>query len=143
MNARQRRGWAWYAAVWVPIAFFYAIALMQQQSMPASYRAALPLGRAIIAGLNYVLPVAVLGVFVWRLSGILAWPPRRVVPFVAIHTATAITFSLLWLGIQISMIAAQTSAQFALELSRAFRGFQAIDGVFVYGLIAAGSYVIR
>jgi len=77
------------------------------------------------------------------LSGIIVWPPRRVERFLALQVVAALTFSGLWLGAEISMLAMGTSWSFAWELSRSFRGFQAIDGVFAYGLFAGASYVIR
>ena len=143
MNATQRKAWTWYAAVWVPVALFYAMALVQQQSMPDTYRQHIPLTGIVMAAINYVVPVALLGVATWKLSGILSWPPRHVERFLVLQVVAALAFTALWLGAEISLLALDTSWKFAWELSRTFRGFQAIDGVFAYGLFAGASYVIR
>ena len=54
-----------------------------------------------------------------------------------------VSFALIWLGVEISLIASSTGYRLAWEITRQFAGFQAFDGTFFYGLIAAGSYVIR
>jgi two-component system, LytTR family, sensor kinase len=143
MTATQRKAWTWYVVIWVPVAVFYAMALTQQQSMPNVYHEPLSLASTVAAAINYVVPVAVLGVGTWRLSGILSWPPRHIERFLALQLVAALAFTALWLGAEISLLAMATSWSFAWQLSRAFRGFQAIDGVFAYGLLAGASYVIR
>jgi LytS/YehU family sensor histidine kinase len=63
--------------------------------------------------------------------------------FLLAHAALAVAFAVLWLSTEIGVIAAQTGLSVAIEIGKSFAGFQAIDGVFFYGLIAAASYVIR
>jgi two-component system LytT family sensor kinase len=143
MTTTQRKAWAWYVALWVPVAIFYAMALRQQQAMPDIYRQPLPLRSVLLSAVNYVTPVALLGIATWRLTAVLSWPPRHIERFLALQVVAAVVFSLAWLAAELSLLALATNWQFAWELSRTFRGFQAIDGVFAYGLLAGGSYVIR
>src|ERR1700712_143061 len=90
--SRKTTGWAWYALVWVPIALFHAMNV-------ASTTATISIGQALVAGFMYVIPVAVLGVAVWRLTGVIEWPPRSSPRFVAVHWVAAVTLSTIWLAV--------------------------------------------
>jgi two-component system LytT family sensor kinase len=135
MNAAQRRAWWWYAAAWVPVAAFFSV-LMAKTGAPT-------LRVALIQGVSYVIPVAVLGVGVWRLTSLLDWPPRSIPRFLGTHVAGAVLFSLTWIAVEIALIARAQGFRAAIETSRIFAGFEALEGIFIYGLIAAVSYVIR
>lgn len=140
----RSRVWFWYAAVWIPVGLLYS---MSQKSRSAVALLVEPRlmswADALVAGFGYVLPVALLGVVVWWLTRVLPWPPARLSRFVAAHVVAATTFSLTWLGVEIGMIALSTGLPLALQVGRTFAGFQALDGFFVYGLIAAFSHVVR
>ena len=134
MKTRSRL-WLWYALAWIPLALFYSVLVAAHPAIVRRERAG--------SGTTYVAPVALLGVAIWWLSGVVEWPPRNVARFVAIHVAAMVSFALIWLGVEISHIASSTGYRVAWEITRQFAGFQALDGTFFYGLIAAGSYVIR
>lgn len=131
------RSFAWwiYAAAWVPFAGFYALALQTTNT--------LPLGRAVVAGVLYSIPPAVFGVAIWRLSGALMRRRTRVVTIVVVHVLGAVLSTSAWLFIEIVQIAMQAGWEGAVVASHAFAGFQLIDGLFVYGVLAVGSHVIR
>ena len=134
MKTRSRL-WLWYAGAWLPLGLFYSVLMSRTRPMSVA--------NALVQGTTYVAPVALLGVAIWWLSGVVEWPPRNVARFVAIHVAGMVSFALIWLGVEISLIASSTGYRLAWEITRQFAGFQALDGMFFYGLIAAGSYAIR
>ena len=142
MIARNRI-WAYYAAAWVPLGLYYAMLMERTARLPRTYARVITTEQALIQGLTYVVPAALLGAAVWWISGRLTWPPRRLWGFLVAHVGLAIAFALLWLGAEVTFIASQTGLMAAIEISKAFAGFQALDGIFFYGLIAAGSYAIR
>ena len=129
------RAWCWYAVAWIPIALFYAIPMARTRPMSAE--------QALRQGFTHVIPAAVLGVAVWWLTGVVRWPPKSRWKFAAIHLAGAIAMSAIWLFLEIGLIAFYAGWSVAFDASRLFAGFQAIDGAFMYALIATGSYVIR
>src|SRR5689334_15550717 len=136
-TSRSLRSSAWwiYAAAWVPFAAFYALALKTTNT--------LPLPRALIAGTLYSIPPALFGVAIWRLSGLLMRRRARVATIVAVHVFGAAISTSAWLLIEISQIALQAGWDTAIAASRAFAAFQLFDGLFVYGILAVGSHVIR
>lgn len=135
MIKSRYRVWIWYALVWVPVGLFYAVLMSRTRFMTV--------GEAVVSGLTYVGPVALMGVGIWFLSGKLVWPPVHRARFFIVHLLLAISFSLAWVGTEIGLIASQTGLATALEISRPWSGFQALEGLFFYGLIAAISYLIR
>jgi signal transduction histidine kinase len=135
MNTPRRRVWTWYAAAWIPLGIFYSMLMARTRAMSST--------QAIESGVTYVLPVSLLGVVVWWLSGKITWPPRKLWRFVLVHILLAITFSAVWLGTETLVIAANTGLEGALLIVAQFAGFQGLDGLFFYGSIAAGSYLIR
>jgi sensor histidine kinase YesM len=135
MTKTRYRVWIWYAAGWIPLGLFYAVLMSRTRFMSV--------GDAIESGLAYVLPVAVMGVGIWHTTAKLTWPPASRASFFAKHVGLAVLFSILWVGVEISLIATGTGFSTALGIARPWAGFQALDGLFFYGLIAAGSYLIR
>lgn len=131
------RTFAWwiYAAAWLPFAAFYALALRTTNTLPFK--------RALIAGSLYAIPPALFGVAIWRLSGVLLRRRSRVVTIVVVHLLGAVILTASWLLIEIGEIAGQAGWDAAIAASRTFAGFQLIDGLFVYGVLAVGSHVIR
>ncbi|HYM21927.1 MAG TPA: histidine kinase [Vicinamibacterales bacterium] len=127
--------WWLYAAAWIPFAGFYSLALKMTNT--------LPLGRALVAGSLYAIPPALFGVAIWRLSGVLVRRRARVVTTVVVHVLGAAFSTSVWLFIEIGQIALQAGWDAAIAASHAFAGFQLLDGMFVYGVLAVGSHVIR
>jgi two-component system, LytTR family, sensor kinase len=135
MKITRASGWSWYALVWVPIALLHSLNIAATSPIPFS--------QALIAGVTYVIPVALLGAAVWWLTGILGWPPRTPWKFVLVHVLAAVLLSATWLTLEVGSMVAAMGMYAALELAKTFAGFQGVDGLIVYSLIAAGSYVIR
>jgi two-component system LytT family sensor kinase len=135
MTISEKRAWTWYVVGWIPIAFFHALNVAATTPMNAY--------ASVLNGVSYVVPVALLGVGVWWLTGVLAWPPRNRWRFIFVHALAALSLAAVWLGAQVLAIASATGMYAALEIAKAFVGFQAADGVLVYALIATASYVLR
>lgn len=135
MAISRRRAWTLYVLGWVPIALMHA--------MNVAATAPLTAMQVLDTALSYVIPVALLGVVVWWLSGVLVWPPRSKWRFVLVHTVAAVALAAIWLVAEVGAISMGTGVYAAIEIAKTFAGFQAADGVLVYALIAAGSYVIR
>ncbi len=134
---RSFRSYAWwiYAAAWIPFAAIYALALATTKTLPPQ--------RAIIAGFSYAIPIAFFGVGIWWLAGILV--ARRVGPvaMVAIHVVAGVATTFAWLFIEIGQIAMAAGFDAAMASSQTFAGFEVLDGLFIYAVLAAGSHAIR
>src|SRR3982750_4529590 len=104
-----RRAWLWYAAAWIPAAIFYAIPMARTRPMSAF--------QALMQGFSHVIPAAILGIGVWRLTQLIEWPPRNKWQFIALHLLGAVTLSVVWLGIEVGTIALALGVSLALEVS--------------------------
>lgn len=122
------------ATAWLLVSVVYFHLLVIYADWPpgaAAGVAALSVGTATLLGLP-----------VWWISGRLTWPRRRAILFIAAHLALAITFSVAWLTIDIGL----THALLADGIFRrklASMRWEALLGLWVYGLIAGISYAIR
>ena len=144
MSKSAARVWVWYAVGWVPVGLLYSISQRIRSSLALLVEPRpMTWYESLIGGFGYVAPVALLGVAVWWLTRVLPWPPRRVARFFATHILAAMAFALVWLGVEVGLLAMNTGIALALRIAHSFAGFQFLDGFFVYGLIAAVSYVVR
>jgi signal transduction histidine kinase len=139
MTATQRRAWVWYAVAWLVVGVVYASMMTHSRPMFIGLSTSI----AFLEGIGYVVPVAFLGVGVWYFTGWLAWPPRHAWRFVAWHLGAAMIFSWSWLAAQGAWIAVGTGVRAAVLIVGSFAGYAVLDGVFVYGIIAAGSHAVR
>jgi sensor histidine kinase YesM len=114
-----------------------------REQRPALVRPTPSVLQASKEGVTTVLPVALLGVCVWWLTGRLRWPPRSVPRFLASHIAGGAVFTFVWLLCQIGFIAMGTGLRLAVAITETFAGFQLLEGLFVYGLLAAAMYMLR
>jgi signal transduction histidine kinase len=135
MLIKRVQAWLGYGSVWLTLGLFYSMIMAETQSVPAA--------QSLVEGFSYVVPAALLGAVVWYLTGVIEWPTRNRFWFVALHAFCAIGLAAIWLGTEISAIAIPVGFVQALVIAKSFAGFQALDGIFVYGIIASGSYVIR
>ena len=140
LPSRSRRSlgaYAWwiYTAAWLPFAGFYALALTTTKTLPP--------GRALAAGVLYVIPIALFGVGIWRLSGYLERRRASALTIVLVHFLVGAATAFAWLGIEVAQIGAQIGLSGAWAAAQAFAGFQVLDGFFVYSVLAAGSHAIR
>jgi sensor histidine kinase YesM len=117
------------------IGLWYSAAMARQRSLTFS--------SALGQGFSYAFPAAVLGIAVLAITRRVAWPPARPWTFVLIHLTAAATLGIAWLGFEIAAIAVGTGLPLALQISRQFEGFQILDGIFVYAVIASISYIVR
>jgi two-component sensor histidine kinase len=141
MNAERRRMWTWYALAWIPLALFEAVLMRSQRATYSRPAPSVP--QALFEGFTYVIPVALLGVAVWWLTGKLRWPPRRLSLFLAAYVAGGLAFAAVWLVCEVGFIAIETGMRAAIAISKTFAGFQLLEGVFVYGLLAGTLYALR
>ena len=140
MNKSDRRslgayGWWIYAAAWIPFAGFYALALTTTKTLPPS--------RALVAGLLYVVPIALFGIGIWWLSGLLERRRVSAPVTVGVHLVVGAAIAFAWFGIEVAQIAAQAGFAGAWAAAQTFAGFQVLDGFFVYGVLAAGSHAVQ
>jgi LytS/YehU family sensor histidine kinase len=126
--------WGWYAAAWLPMAALYSVIITRQRPMSA--------GESLISGVGYVLPVALLGVGVWWLSGIVVWPPKSRWRFFVTHAFLVSAFAGLWLFAEVAIIARSAGFARAIQVSKTFALFQTLDAVLFYGILSTGSYLI-
>jgi signal transduction histidine kinase len=138
---RGTKAWLGYSAAWVPLLLFYMYVMMHPR--PMLPRPVPGMSSALVEGLSYVLPVALLGTVVWWLVGKLSWPPTNGVLFIALHSVAALAFAGTWVACEIAAIAMGTGVAMAIEIAKTFIGFQFIEGVYIYGLLAAGSHAFR
>src|ERR1043166_5913336 len=103
---RRTKAWLGYSAAWLPLLVFYVYLMMNPQ--PILARPMPTLSIALWAGLDYVLPVALMGILVWWFVGKLTWPPANLATFVIIHALAALVFSAAWLAAQLAAIAMGT-----------------------------------
>ncbi|HXT18962.1 MAG TPA: histidine kinase [Gemmatimonadaceae bacterium] len=132
---RRAKYWTWYGLAWIPMAFIYAVVVMQMQH--ASF------GRGLVEGLSYVYVPAILGIGVWWLTGKLPWPPRHLWHLVVVHLVCAALFAATWEVTEFLLIAWGTGFYAARVIVNQFIGYEAFDSLFFYAAIAAGSHVIR
>ena len=122
------------AAAWLPASVIYFHLLIIYAGWP---RGAAATVAAISVGV-----ATVLGLPVWWLTGKLRWSRRWAVLFFAAHLAIAIAFSAAWLALDIGLThAIVADAIFRQRL--ATMQWEALLGLWVYGLIAGVSYAIR
>jgi two-component system, LytTR family, sensor kinase len=129
------RGWLAYALAWLPPALLYAMAVGLQKD--ALWWQAL-ISSAVIVG-----AAALGGVVVWWLSAWLPFPGRWRFAFVIVHLLAAATYAALHLGVLIGWLSIVATGQVARFVLQQAGVWQFITGVYVYGLIAGVSYLIR
>lgn len=129
------RGWLLYASAWVPIGAVYGRLIGDQAGMSG--------GKAVFAGLDYVLVPALLGVAVWWISGRLRWPTRNTAVFFVLQLLFAAAYSGIWLALVLVSIAFGTGLDRAIEIIGTFAGWQLLTGVWMYGITAGIAYAIR
>ena len=134
-DAPRWRGVARAAAMaWLLVSVVYFHLLIIYADWPARAAAGVA---AISVGV-----ATLLGLPVWWLSDKIRWSSRWSVAFFGAHFALAVVFSVAWLTIDIGL----THAVLADEIFRrklASMQWEALLGLWVYGLIAGVSYAIR
>lgn len=129
----KRRAWLLYALAWVPIAGLYAAALMQE----------IPLARAIEGGVVAASVAALLGVGVWHLSGRIPWRSDSIPRFVVLHGLLAIAFVAIWMTSLYGRLALRGGMDLVRHVASQEGGWNAIVGLWIYGLLVGGSHAIR
>ena len=129
----KARAWLLYALAWVPIAVLYAAALSQEVSP----------GRAVQGAIVSVTVAAILGVGVWRVSGVVPWRPDRVGRFLALHFLLAVAFVGLWIAAVYARLAIQGGWDLARHVAIEEGGWTVVVGFWIYGLLVGGSHAIR
>src|SRR5215467_8212064 len=117
VTSRRSLGtYAWwiYAAAWIPFAGFYALALTTTKTLPPS--------RALAAGASYVVPIALFGVGIWWLSGLLERRRATAPMVVLVHFLVGAATAFAWLGVEVAQIAAQIGFSSAWAAAQAFAG---------------------
>ncbi len=129
------KGWTLYSVAWLPLLIGYGSILTRMRDVP--------MAEAWLSAANYAVSAALLGVFVWKLSGRLQWPERKFVPFVLLQVLLGLVYSSLWLGAIVLYLTARVGLTNALQISATFAWWQLLSGMWVYGLLAGVSYALR
>jgi Histidine kinase len=135
----MRRFWFLYAAGWVPMVFFYAVATQGDavfkgdlQIVPALIDAAWSLGTAPL-----------LLALVWPLTG---WLDRRhSTPLfaVAVHTAAAVLFAITWHAITFAIATYLYSPDDARRIAQSWFLWRAMWGLMMYAVVAGVFHAVR
>jgi two-component sensor histidine kinase/branched-subunit amino acid transport protein len=132
---KQRRFLLWYAASWGAFTLVYAGLLLPETDRTVA--------AAVRDAVEALVPAALLGLGVWRLSERLPWGRRRTLRFAAVHVIAALVYTAIWSGSTTLQIAVwSTPAALAGYLKRSL-GWQLLQGVMVYSVLAGIAYLIQ
>jgi signal transduction histidine kinase len=125
-----------WLSIWTPFVAAYGGILLVQSNGAMSALAALQ------AAAHLALVPGLLAIVVWWLTSIVLLPERKPLRFAAIHLALAAVFSAIstWWFIRPLITRADVPLP---TVWRSVLPWQIINGLFMYGLIAAVSYAIR
>ena len=129
------RGWLLYALAWLPPTLLYAVAVAVQPETAWWH--------GLISGTVIVGAAALAGVLVWHLSGRLPFTGRWRTGFVLIHLSAALVYAAFWLGVVQGWLLLVATREVAAMVMRQAGIWQFSTGVYVYGLIAGVSYLVR
>jgi sensor histidine kinase YesM len=131
---RDRGGfWALYAAAWVPILLAYALQIV---------RSGAPWWGALLGSAYTIVPVAILGVFVLRVTIRRLGSLERGKAFV-VHAMLAGLFSAAWTGIVVSSIYFGAPPGILDRFLREAIGWQYLSGLTLYAVLAAVGSAVR
>ena len=130
----RRRFWLLYAAAWIPLTAIYAL-LIAQPGMPI-------LG-AIIGSLTSVLPAALLGAIVIRLTDRITDANAGRTRFLVLHALLAILYGAAWCGTIIAGIYWGAPRDVFDGFMKDAVGWQFVSGLMLYALIAGIATAIR
>ncbi len=133
--ARRVRPWLLYALAWVPPTLLYAVAVSLQGETTW--------WQALVSGVVIMGAAALVGVAVWWLSGRLPFPGRSRIVFAAVHLLAALLYAAFWVGIVLGWLYLVAGAEVAAFVMRQAGIWQFSTGLYVYGLIAGVSYLVR
>ena len=85
---------------------------------------------------------AVLGVGVWRVSGLMPWPRRLSATFYLSHIALGLVYSLTW-NLSFMTVLVRDGGWLAPLLESGDFGWRVLMGLWLYGLVAGVSYALR
>lgn len=94
----------------------------------------------LIAGGN----ASILAVGVWWLTGRIHWPNTVSLPFLVAHLLASLGFGFLWIVMGLAASSVRTGRNlFENPGATQLLGWRMLMGIFLYGLVAGGSYAIR
>ena len=125
------------ALAWFPFAVLWALFVL-------TYAPEATIADAVESAVREFGTAAVLGVGVWWLSGVYAWPARLRPGFYLAHVGFGVLFSAAWNLIGYGIDAARMGRPLwaALTESRTL-GWEFLQGFILYGLVAGVSYALR
>jgi signal transduction histidine kinase len=132
---KRGRPWLWYALAWVPPLLLYAMAISVQPDTTWWH--------GLISSIVIIGAAALAGVLVWKLSGRVLFPGRSRIRFGLIHVCAAVVYGAFWLGIIQGWLVLVASRDVAALVARQAGLWQFSTGIYVYGLIAGVSYLLR
>jgi sensor histidine kinase YesM len=102
-------------------------------------------GEALVLGGNRALAAALLGLAIWKLSARAPWPERPTPRFLVLHAGLGAAFVVILLGFDLVCFAAFTGRGLGsvFRESLRFLPFDALTGLFLYGLTSGVCYNLR
>ena len=136
MTARVK-AWLAYALAWTPAVLLYAISVAGQRNV--TFAQGLGSGSVIMGA------AAVQGVAVWWLTRRLPLPARnrQRLLFGLFHVLCATAYAALWLAVLLGWLNLVAPPNVALLVLRNAGLWHFLSGLYIYGLIAGVSYLIR
>ncbi|MGH7470083.1 MAG: sensor histidine kinase [Longimicrobiales bacterium] len=131
----RARPWLWYALAWTPPWLLYAVAVSVQPETTWWH--------GLISSLVIVGAAALGGVLVWQLSGRVSFPGRSRIRFALIHLSASMVYGAFWLGVMQGWLVLVATREIAAMVMRQAGLWQFSTGIYVYGLIAGVSYLLR
>ena len=101
--------------VFAPCGHIITLATVRSRAGPALRDAALAL--EVLAGIDYAIFPALLGVIVWWLTGRITWPARRPAMFFLTQLVLATLYSVIWLLLVLGSISLGTGFARAVEIA--------------------------
>jgi signal transduction histidine kinase len=135
----MRRFWLLYAAGWVPLVLFYAVATQGN----AFLRGELQVFPALFGALWGLGPAPVLLTLVWPLTGFIERRRLPALPSVAIHTMAAVLFVLTWLLLSFTIAYFAFTPDEARRAALNFFVWQGMWGLMMYAVVAGVFHAVR
>jgi hypothetical protein len=134
VRASRRRFWLLYAAAWTPLAAVYALLIHQPETSVVD---------AIIGSLMSVVPAALLGAAVVRLTERITDANPGRARFLVLHSVLALTYAAAWCGVIIASLYWGAPREVYTAFVKTAAGWQFVSGVMLYSLIAGIAAAIR
>jgi len=119
-------------------AVFYALYGLMLVSNPNT-----SLFDAVRAAFFTVIPAALAGLIVWRLTRALPWPAPNRLKFFSVHAVASILYAASWAGFTLVQISLFAPGPVLMIFVQRALGWQLMMGLLIYGVIAGIGYLVQ